>query len=970
MNHPTSHDELLFPGDDPSPSRRAFLRLAGFGIAAGSLAGCSRRAPTSALSWTQAPEDVVAGRAWWIATTCGGCPSACGALARCRDGRPVKLEGNELDVDSRGGLCAAGQAALLGVYDSQRVPGPRWQGRSTTWAELDSQVGLELDALRKRGKVRVLTSTIHSPSTRRAIQDFVGHFADARHVAYDVPSAAALLDAHMHTHGVRVLPDMRFERARVVAAFEADFLGTWIAPVHFAARHAERRVPGGDRSMHVQFESRLSLTGSRADRRTRIAPHELRAALERLRDEIAVRAGAAAPARSSLREELGAAIERIAEELWGARGASLVVCGTNDLAGQLLVNEANALLENYGRTLDLARPSLQRSGDDRALEQLAGELERGEIDMLVCAGCNPAYELPSAFARALGRVKTLVTCSPEHDETARIAHCVAPEPHFLECWNDAEPFAGSLRLTQPTVPPLRDARTLRSTLRAWLGDTGSDREHIEEHWREAIWPRARGSESFEAFFRRALHDGVVELPRENVATPAFRGRVALEPSTPGPAGATLVLYAKVTMPSGAHAHNPWLQELPDPISKATWGNYACIAPGRAASEGLSDGDVVRVEAGGAVLELPVYVQRGQHEDVVAVALGYGRVGTDRFMRVGPQWIGASPTVDSGDAVGVNAAPMLAFEGGYLRSDVHPLRLVRTGRRAELARTQEHDTLQLPEDLAPHGHAERDLLHARDGHGGHGNPGLWPDDHANDGPRWGMTIDLERCTGCSACVVACQAENNVPVVGRDEVARHREMSWLRIDRYFAGEGDEVRADFQPMLCQHCANAPCEAVCPVLATVHSAEGLNQQVYNRCVGTRYCANTCPYKVRRFNWFDYAREDELANHSLNPDVTVRSRGVMEKCSFCVQRIQEAKFEARRTGRPLADGDVRPACAQSCPARAITFGDLADAKSAVARATADPRAFALLEELNVQPSIRYLGRERRAGRKEDPHGH
>jgi len=397
------------------------------------------------------------------------------------------------------------------------------------------------------------------------------------------------------------------------------------------------------------------------------------------------------------------------------------------------------------------------------------------------------------------------------------------------------------------------------------------------------------------------------------------------------------------------------------------------------------GDVVRVspQGGGTPLELPVLVQRGQHDDVVAVALGYGRLGTDRFHGVGPTWLEGEPTVSPGETVGVNAAPLLAFAGGNLRFDTRSVELERLGRRIDLAATQDHHTLEIPAHVAPRGAEERhairkasledyraDPAHAIFGeHGHHPEAELWPADHEPTGHHWGMAVDLTSCIGCSACAISCQSENNVPVVGKDEVHRHREMHWMRIDRYLSGQGDDVTASYQPMFCQQCDHAPCEAVCPVLATVHSDEGLNQQVYNRCVGTRYCANTCPYKVRRFNWFNYPREDHLQNHSLNPDVTVRTRGVMEKCTFCAQRIQEAKSEAKRTGVPLADGDIKVACQQSCPTQAIVFGDLTDPESAVARLATRQRSYGVLTELNVKPSVRYLARIRNTPAEDEHHG-
>jgi molybdopterin-containing oxidoreductase family iron-sulfur binding subunit len=452
------------------------------------------------------------------------------------------------------------------------------------------------------------------------------------------------------------------------------------------------------------------------------------------------------------------------------------------------------------------------------------------------------------------------------------------------------------------------------------------------------------------------------------------------------------------MPDASHAYNPWLHELPDPISKVTWDNYACLSPAAAASLGVGDGDVVRLEAAdGAgqsrVLELPAFVQPGLHDRVVAVALGYGSLLSQRFANIGPPWLQARPTVGPDGLVGKNAAPMLTFLNGSLRFARDGVRLTKTDQQQPLASTQGYYQVAVPQHLALPGQESRPIIREttlsvyRQGPApGAGPPAtdkpgksppaeakedLWPNDHPEGTTHWGMVIDLNACTGCSACVIACQAENNIPVVGKDEVRRQREMHWLRIDRYYTQRGGNVDVVHQPMLCQHCGDAPCEVVCPVLATVHSSDGLNEQVYNRCVGTRYCANNCPYKVRRFNWFDYAHDDLLQNLVLNPDVAVRSRGVMEKCTFCVQRIQEARIEATRLGQSQRDGDLQTACQQSCPARAIVFGNLNDPRSQVSQLRASRRSYQVLGELNIRPSVSYLTlvRNRPAEGEDEKHG-
>jgi molybdopterin-containing oxidoreductase family iron-sulfur binding subunit len=977
-------------------SRRDFLRAAGFVVAGTGLAGCQRTPVQQALPLLVQPEGGVPGRADYYASTCAACSAGCGLLAKVRDGRPIKLEGNPEHPLSQGGLCAVGQASLLGLYDSLRLQHPLRDGQQTTWEEVDRDIRARLDEIRRqRGAVRVLSGTLSGPTYRAVLRRFLGQFADARHIVYDSLSSAAILDAHRQSHGARVLPRYFFERAEVIVSFDADFLGTWISPVEYTSGYRAGRTLEGVPprcSFHVQFESRLSLTGCKADERVPVAPGEMGLLMTHLARRLAARAGV--PFADAEVENLPVAerlLDRLAHRLWQARGRSLVVCGSQNVAEQLLCNLLNHQLDNYGATLDVARPSYQREGDDAALEALLSELRRGGVAALFLLDCNPAYGLPggSEWEELLQRVPLVVSCSERLDETACLVRYVCPVPHFLASWGDAEPTAGVVSLSQPTLRPLGDTRPLLESLAAWSGAPQTAYDLICATWEAEVFPRyrtalavsgastrglTRGDGSFQAFWDHTLHEGFARVAPREIRVQKFNvGAVqpVLKARQPDEGTFSLILYPKVGMLDGRHAYNPWLQELPDPVSKVTWDNYACLAPAIASRLGLCDGDVVRLEAAGpgsaSALELPVLVQPGQHDGVIAVALGYGSAASARFAHVGPRWIQAGPTVGPGGLVGVNAAPLLGWESGTVRFVRAGVRLTPLDRRQPLASTQDHHTITVPHHLAQPGHDRRPAVQeitvaalnlAREHPPDHEEPeqpNLWPEDHPAAGHRWGMVIDLAACTGCSACVVACQVENNIPVVGKDEVSRHREMHWLRIDRYYSGEDGDVDVAYQPMLCQHCGNAPCETVCPVLATVHSAEGLNQQVYNRCVGTRYCANNCPYKVRRFNWFDYARDDAQQNLVLNPAVTVRSRGVMEKCTFCVQRIQEARIEARRQGLPLAGGAIQPACQQSCPAQAIVFGDLNDPQSRVARLAHDQRGYQVLAELNVRPSITYL---------------
>jgi molybdopterin-containing oxidoreductase family iron-sulfur binding subunit len=1040
-----SEDEHVAAGEARAGlSRRTFLKLAGFAFAGTALAGCQRAPVQYALSAIATPEGLVPGRSYDYPSTCGGCSSGCGLLVKNRDGRPIKLEGNPEHPMSRGGLCAAGQASLLGLYDQQRLHDPLQGHQPAAWPEIDRAIGLQLDAIRKqKGAVRFLTGPLVSPTTRALLRRFLDTFADGRHVVQDPRSCSAILEAHRRTHGTRLLPHYHLEKAEVIVSFDADFLGTWISPVEFtAAYQAGRRLEGHPPrlSYHVQFESLLSLTGTKADRRRCVAPGELGAAMTYLAARLARKASVPLPNdRPDEPPGTDRFLDHLADSLWQNRQRSLVLCGSQDVDLQVLCNFLNHVCGNYGTTVDIAQPSYQRDDNDSDLEMLLRELHEGKVAALFIYQSNPVHDLPSgeSIAEDLKRVPLVVSLAPRLDETARLARLVCPDHHYLETWSDAEPVNGLVSLVQPVINPLGNTRSVLESLAAWMGKPpppvlcastvgllGSPLGHgpllaataltpgriaepraaydlVRATWEQEVFPRQTQMVSFQDFWDRSLHSGYALVKPRPVKvgtfdTSAVRSGPRASSSPDGTYG--LLLYAKVGMPDASHAYNPWLHELPDPISKVTWDNYACLSPATAASLGVGDGDVVRLEAAdgagqSSVLELPAFVQPGLHDRVVAVALGYGSLLSQRFANIGPPWLQARPTVGPDGLVGKNAAPMLTFLNGSLRFARDGVRLTKTGLQQHLASTQGYYQVAVPQHLALPGQERRPIIrettlsaYRQEQPPGAGSPAagkpakfpptesresLWPNDHPEGATHWGMVIDLNACTGCSACVIACQAENNIPVVGKDEVRRQREMHWLRIDRYYTERGGGVDAVHQPMLCQHCGDAPCEVVCPVLATVHSADGLNEQVYNRCVGTRYCANNCPYKVRRFNWFDYAHDDLLQNLVLNPDVAVRSRGVMEKCTFCVQRIQEARVEAARLGQAQRDSDLQTACQQSCPARAIVFGNLNDPRSQVSQLTASRRSYQVLGELNIRPSVSYLTlvRNRPAEGEDEKHG-
>ena len=970
-------------------SRRSFLAAAGFGGMSALLAGCSKAPVKKAIPFLAPIEEVVPGRAIHYASTCGACEAGCGLMIKNRDGRPIKLEGfrgaggsmDRTHPISAGGLCAIGQASLLGLYDSHRLQAPSLNGKEASWEEVDQHLATILSERQDKG-VAILTNSITSLTTKAAIDRTVSQFAGSGHYVYDTNSCSALLDAHERCFGVRALPRFHFDRAQTVLGVGCDFLGTWVSPVEFAADYATLRSPGADLKMswHGQVEGQVTVTGTKADLRAVRTESEQVQFLVRLAAHVAERVGQSVPSGWPTTSGDEAELEDISKRLLDARGQSLVVTGLQHQSAQMAAIWLNQMLGNYGKTLDMERPSFQRQGSDQGVVTLIERMEAGAVKTLIIRGANPAYDLPEAdrFKAALEQVDTVVCIAMAPNETTAVASVVCPEPHFLESWDDAQPVAGVLAMTQPALSPLFDTRPFRDSLLKWCGDSleGDEVKRLQAQLQKLIPGAVSGQTSFNEFWQKAVHDGVMEIPVRGAGTPSFNsgplGDVAAD--SPTVEGFELQLFEEVGLRDGRHAHNAWLQEMPDPITKVSWGHVALLGVNAADRLGVKDGDIVSIE-GDAKLELPARIQPGQHDNVVAVALGYGRAGTNRFHRVGPDWIEAEDTVSASGVIGLNAFGLLNRVDGTVRTS-RAVTVTKTGRSEELALAQTWGSIDVPANTAPGGIRRRPqvvsettigkLKHPEDDHHhGHHDSSLWSEDHESGQPQWAMSIDLNKCNGCSACVVACQVENNIPVVGRDEVRRRRDMYWLRIDRYYSGEPEvpeDVDFVHQPMLCHHCDHAPCETVCPVLATVHSEEGLNSQIYNRCVGTRYCANNCPYKVRRFNWFDYAHEDQLQNMALNPDITVRSKGVMEKCSFCVQRIQEAKAEAKRKGIPVPDGEIQPACQQTCPAQAITFGDRTKPENKVSQAMADPLHFFALDELNLKPSVGYRSVVRNRG--------
>jgi molybdopterin-containing oxidoreductase family iron-sulfur binding subunit len=966
-------------GESAGESRRDFFKIMGLSATA-AMAACQRAPVENILPLTKRPDEMIPGVALWYATLCGGCPARCGLLVKTRDGRPIKVEGNPAHPVSRGAVCAVGQASLLGLYDADRARGPRVAGKKASWKEVDAAVDFALANADRAGKaIRFVVPWNLGPTTEAALDAFLARHRTARVVRFDPLGVRdALATACEALWGIRAVPDYRLDRADLVVSFEADFLGTWLAPAVFTRQWAGRREPGAAMQRVVQLESWLSLTGGSADERRLMGPGTSLAAVARLvktlsegrSDALAVRAQALLGALPALATTWsGPNLDDLADELRRAGKRGLVLAGSEDPAVQLLALAANALLANEETTAVIDASRAGRA-DELELAALTAELAAGQVGALFLLGVNPALARPG-FAAALAKATFSLSTAERRDETAALTTVHAPEGHVLEGWSDDRPRAGVEVVAQPCVSPLFDTRPRLRSIHAWTHDAGTviagneDLLAVKARFQKDVVASAPGA--WEAAVREGVHLTHVAPPAPVAAAGGDRAlALARGAVVASPGSLSLVLHPSVALfdGTGSTPNNGWLQELPDPITKVVWGNVAAVSPVTAAALELQDGDVVELATADGALRLPVLRQPGLSEKVVAVALGHGRASAGR----------------NAGGHGANAWSLVPItDDGSLRLTGTPVTVKATGKKVELALCQTHASqegrgLVRQAELAayrddPHAGTVEGDREAPQGHASAGGDekvrkglGLWPG-HRYEGHRWGLAIDLNKCTGCAACVVSCSAENNVPVVGAEEARRRREMHWIRIDRYFADSGVEnPDVLHQPMMCQHCENAPCETVCPVVATVHSSEGLNQQIYNRCVGTRYCANNCPTKVRRFNWFDYEHGGPLERMVLNPDVVVRTRGVMEKCSMCVHRIEEGRAASRREGRTLADGDVQTACQQSCPADAIVFGDANDATSALSRLRETPRSYRILEEINVKPQVTFLTRIKNRG--------
>ncbi|WP_306353414.1 TAT-variant-translocated molybdopterin oxidoreductase [Flavobacterium sp. '19STA2R22 D10 B1'] len=980
-------DEFLGDKDSLSASsttRRDFLKYVGFSTAAVSLAACEGPVMKS-IPYVVQPEEIIPGVADFYATTIADGYDFANILIKTREGRPIKVEINNLP-DSK--ICpnARVHASVLSLYDSMRLKQPKISGKNDSWDNVDAKVKASLaDAQANGGQVVLLTNTTASPSTDKLIAEFSAKYANVKHIVYDAVSSSEALDAFQEAYGERALAEYDFGKAATIVSVGADFLGDWQGG-GYDSNYGKGRIPAnGKMSRHIQFESNMSLTGANADKRYPMTTNEQKLALVKI---YSIVTGASVSVPKLANEEV---VVNAAEQLKNAGSKGVLVSGIQDKNAQLLVLAINQALKS--EAFDTVKTRQIRKGNTTQVAQLLNDIKAGSVHTLIMSGINPVYTLPNGkeFGEALknNKVKLSVSFTMKEDETALVSSIAAPAPHYLESWGDVNIVKGHYSLIQPTIRPLFDTKQFQDALLSWTGNTVSYYDYLKAYWSASILSGKT--------WNQAVHDGLFvsgNVTGSTAGSANFAGAASTLAQSKAVDGLELVLYTKTGMGDGQQANNPWLQEFPDPITRVSWDNYVTMSRVDAEKLGLKNynvangglnGSYVTLEVGGTKLEkVPVIIQPGQAKGTVGVALGYGRkaamktemqVGVNAYMlyKNFNNVQGVKITKESGDHefACVQLQRTLMGRGDILKETT--LNVFNTKDAKEW-------------NLVPMVSLDHKPIEAS-------KVDLWTEFDRSVGHHFNLSIDLNACTGCGACVIACHAENNVPVVGKDEVRRSRDMHWLRIDRYYSSEetfaGDEKKKGkasglmnsidtfssmehpsdnpqvaFQPVMCQHCNHAPCETVCPVAATSHGRQGQNHMAYNRCVGTRYCANNCPYKVRRFNWFlynknsefDYHMNDDLGRMVLNPDVVVRSRGVMEKCSFCIQSTQAVILKAKREGRPVASGEFNNACACSaaCGSGAMVFGDVNDKESEVAKLAEDDRMYHLLEHIGTKPNVFY----------------
>jgi molybdopterin-containing oxidoreductase family iron-sulfur binding subunit len=964
-----------------STTRRDFLKYVGFTTAAASLAACEGPVHKS-IPYVVQPDTIIPGVADYYATTMFDGFDFANLLVKTREGRPIKIENNKIE-GAKFAANARVHASVLSLYDSMRLKSPKIDSKSASWSDVDAEIKASLADAKATGKqVVLLTSTLASPSSEKLIADFISKNPTAKHIVYDAVSESAALDAFEAVYGERALADYDFSKANTIVSVGADFLGDWQAG-GYDKGYAQGRIPqAGKMSKHFQFEANMTLSGAAADKRIAMTVASQKQALVKIYNIVT----GSSVAVGKIDNE--AEVVKAANQLKAAGTKGLLVSGIQDKNAQLLVIAINQVLKS--EALLTAGARLIRKGSNEKVAQLIKDMNAGSVRTLIMSGVNPVYTLANSkeFIAGLSKVKTSVAFSIKEDETAEKVKIAAAAPHYLESWNDHMLTKGTYSLVQPTIRPLFNTKQFQEALMSWNGVAGTYYDYIKANSASYLGGNT---------WNKVLHDGLVVSGAASIAggTADYNGAAsALAKSKPA-GDFELVLYTKTGLGDGQQANNPWLQEFPDPITRVSWDNYVTVSQSDAKKIGLENkivangglnGSYATLTVNGTKLEnVPVIVQPGQAVGTLGLAFGYGK----------------KAALKEEMQVGVNAYTLY---NNF--NEVQSVSITKGNGEHEFACVQSQKTLMGRGDIVKETTLE--IFNSKDAKVWNPVPmvsldhketeatkvDLWESFDRSTGHHFNLSIDLNACTGCGACVIACHAENNVPVVGKSEVRRSRDMHWLRIDRYYSSEdtfagdnekkenfdglfgdkgslggfgsmehpADNPQVSFQPVMCQHCNHAPCETVCPVAATSHGRQGQNQMAYNRCVGTRYCANNCPYKVRRFNWFLYNNNDEFNYHMnddlgrmvINPDVNVRSRGVMEKCSMCIQMTQKTILDAKRDGRVIKDGEFQTACSNACSTGAMIFGDVNDKESKVTELLEDKRMYHLLEHVGTKPNVIY----------------
>ncbi|MDT0555246.1 TAT-variant-translocated molybdopterin oxidoreductase [Patiriisocius hiemis] len=966
-----------------STTRRDFLKYVGFTTAAAAAAACEGPVIKS-IPYVVAPDEIVPGVANYYASTIADGFDFANVLVKTREGRPIKIERN--DLSKTGGVNARVHASVLSLYDNNRLKAPLVDGAEVTWEEFDTKVAQKMNEMTGKDIV-LLTQTFASPSTSKLIKEFTAKYPNVRHVVYDTVSSSEALEAFQSTYGVRGLADYDFSKAEVIVSVGADFLGDWQGG-GYEGGYAKGRVPKkGKMSRHVQFEANMTLSGANADKRVPVTPSQQLQIVKALTGN---------GSTSGLSEKVAEAVNNAKAQLRNAGANGVLVTGCPDVSVQKMVLAYNQGVAS--KAMDAAKPRMTRQGNAAQVASVMNGILSGTVKGIITVGVDPVYSFPAkGLKEAYKNLEMSMAFSMKKDATASVSQLVAATPHYLESWGDAQIKKGTFSLMQPTIRPLFNTRQFQDSLLQWTGNSKKYYDYIKETWSTVL-----GGASWNKTLEAGVFESTADVSVEEVTA---SGEDSMESMTSNGAfaatsqngGLELTLYTKTGLGDGQQANNPWLQELPDPITRTTWDNYLTISKADAEAYGLENynvangalnGSKVHVKMGDVTIEnVPVLIQPGQAKGSVGLALGYGKTAAiQEQMQTGVNAYALYQNFSSVQNVSIEKASGADHEFAciQLQNTMMGRDIIRET-TLEIFNTKDVEHWN-PMPMVSKDHQEIPVTSE--------DADLWEPFDRSVGHHFNLSIDLNACTGCGACVIACNAENNVPVVGKQEMRKSRNMHWLRIDRYYSSEdsfdsdlakkegfsgltGDNgslggfgeledpaanPQVAFQPVMCQHCNHAPCETVCPVAATSHGRQGQNHMAYNRCVGTRYCANNCPYKVRRFNWFLYNENDEFDYHMnndlgrmvLNPDVVVRSRGVMEKCSMCIQMTQKTILDAKRDGRAVKPNEFKTACSAACDSGALVFGDINDHDSDIYTSKNDNRMYHLLEAVGTEPNVFY----------------